>query len=121
MKRIGFARPLIFLSLFLVSSSPLLSYAGTAKLQAAPPKTKTAVSGPTTTDLSRLKLKRNILTIRLEKGFFEFVEMMDFENEGSATIVSKGGAPTLRFVLPKSSNIRNPPRALGRSARRSRS
>ncbi len=34
--------------------------------------------------------------------------MMDFENEGSATIVSKGGAPTLRFVLPKSSNIRNP-------------
>ena len=108
MKRLGFARSLIFLSLFLVCSSPLLSYAGTAKLQAAPPKTKTAVSGPTTTDLSRLKLKRNILTIRLEKGFFEFVEMMDFENEGSATIVSKGGAPTLRFVLPKSSNIRNP-------------
>lgn len=108
MKRLGFARPLVFLSLFLVCSSPLLSYAGTAKLQAAPPKTKTAVSGPTTTDLSRLKLKRNILTIRLEKGFFEFVEMMDFENEGSATIVSKGGAPTLRFVLPKSSNIRNP-------------
>lgn len=65
-------------------------------------------SSPTTTDLSRLKLKRNILTIRLEKGFFEFVEMMDFENGGGATIVSKGGAPTLRFVLPKSSNIRNP-------------
>lgn len=108
MKRLGFARPLIFLSLLLVCSSPLLSYAGPAKLQAAPPKAKVKTPGPTTTDLSRLKLKRNILTIRLEKGFFEFVEMMDFENKGSATIVSKDGAPTLRFVLPKSSNIRNP-------------
>ncbi len=94
--------------MFWLFSSPSLSYAGSAKLQAAPPKTKTAVSGPTTTDLSRLKLKRNILTVRLEKGFFEVMEMMDFENEGSATIVSKGGAPTLRFALPRSSNIRNP-------------
>ena len=108
MKHLGFARPFIFLSLFLVCASPVLSYAGPAKLRATPPKAKVQTSGPTTTDLSRLKLKRNILTIRLEKGFFEFVEMMDFENEGSATIVSKGGAPTLRFVLPKSSNIRNP-------------
>ena len=108
MKRLGPARPLVFLSLFLVCSLPAFSYAGPAKLQAAPPKAKVRTSGPTTTDLSRLKLKRNILTIRLEKGFFEFVEMMDFENEGSATIVSNGGAPTLRFVLPKSSNIRNP-------------
>ena len=108
MKRFGPARSFIFLSLFLVCSSPVFSYAGPAKLQAAPPKAKVQPSGPTTTDLSRLKLKRNIFTIRLEKGFFEFVEMMDFENEGSATIVSKGGAPTLRFVLPKSSNIRNP-------------
>ena len=108
MKHLGPARPLVFLCLFLVCSSPVLSYAGLAKLRATPPKAKVQTPGPTTTDLSRLKLKRNILTIRLEKGFFEFVEMMDFENEGSATIVSKGGAPTLRFVLPKSSNIRNP-------------
>ena len=108
MKRLAAARSLIALGLFVVCSSPVFSYAGPAKLQAAPPKAKVRTSGPTTTDLSRLKLKRNILTIRLEKGFFEFVEMMDFENEGSATIVSNDGAPTLRFVLPKSSNIRNP-------------
>lgn len=108
MKRIGPVRFLVILGLFLVCSLPAISYAGPAKLQAAPPKTKVRTSGPTTTDLSRLKLKRNIVTIRLEKGFFEFMEMMDFENEGSATIVSKGGAPTLRFALPRSSNIRNP-------------
>ena len=108
MKRFERARSFIFLGVFLVCSSPVYSDAGPAKLQAAPPKAKVQTSGPTTTDLSRLKLKRNIVTIRLEKGFFEFVEMMDFENEGSATIVSNGGAPTLRFVLPKSSNIRNP-------------
>ncbi len=108
MKDIAATCCLIVLSLFLLFSSSSLSHAGPAKLQAAPPKAKVRISGPTTTDLSPLKLKRNILTIRLEKGFFEFVEMMDFENEGSATIVSKGGAPTLRFVLPRSSNIRNP-------------
>ena len=108
MKRFRPTWSFIFLSLFVACSAPVFSYAGTAKLQAAPPKAKVQTSGPTTTDLSRLKLKRDIVTIRLEKGFFEFVEMMDFENEGSATIVSKGGAPTLRFVLPRSSNIRNP-------------
>ena len=108
MKRVGPARIFIFLSLFLPCSPPVFSYAGPAKLEAAPPRESAKVSGPTTTDMSRLKLKRNIVTIRLDKGFFEFVEMMDFENEGSATIVSKGGAPTLRFTLPKSSNIRNP-------------
>ncbi|MDE0331315.1 MAG: hypothetical protein OXL41_05545 [Nitrospinae bacterium] len=108
MKYIGIAWSFIFLSVFLFCYLPVSSYAGPAKLQIAPPEAKVLTTGPTTTDLSRLKLKRNIVTIRLEKGFFEFVEMMDFENEGSATIVSKGGAPTLRFVLPKSSNIRNP-------------
>lgn len=99
---------MIFLGLFLLFSSSSLSYAGPAKLKAAPPRAKVQSSGPMTTDLSQLKLKRNIVTIRLEKGFFEFVEMMDFENEGNATIVSKDGVPTLRFALPKSSNIRNP-------------
>ncbi len=108
MKRIPAVSRLIALGLFLKCSLIAPSYAAPAKLQAAPPKTKTAVTGPTTTDLSRLKLRRNILAIRLEKGFFEMVEMMDFENEGSATIVSRGGAPTLRFVLPRSSNVRNP-------------
>lgn len=108
MKHVAAKCCLIVLGMFLLFASAFLSYAGPAKLKAAPPRATVRTSGPTTTDLSRLKLKRNILTIRLEKGFFEFVEMMDFENEGSAIIVSKGGAPTLRFVLPKSSNIRNP-------------
>ncbi len=108
MKRVGPVRIFISLSLYLVCSSPVFSYAGPAKLEAVPPQVESKTTGPTTTDLSRLKLKRNIVTIRLDKGFFEFVEMMDFENEGSATIVSKGGSPTLRFTLPKSSNIRNP-------------
>ena len=108
MKHIADKCCLIVLSLFLLFSSASLSHAGPAKLKAAPPKEKGKISGPTTTDLSRLKLKRNILTVRLEKGFFEVMEMMDFENEGSATIVSRGGAPTLRFALPRSSNIRNP-------------
>ncbi len=108
MKRIAAVRRLLIPGLFVLCFSPLFSSAGPAKLQAAPPRAKTAISGPATTDLSRLKLRRNILTIRLEKGFFEVVEMMDFENEGSATIVSRGGAPTLRFALPRSSNVRNP-------------
>ena len=109
MKRFAATCCLIALGMFsLFSSSSFRSYAGPAKLEAAPPKAKVQTSGPTTTDLSPLKLKRNILTVRLEKGFFEVMEMMDFENEGSATIVSKGGAPTLRFALPRSSNIRNP-------------
>lgn len=108
MKRIAATCCLIALGLFLLFSPSSLSYAGPAKLEAAPPRAKVQAPGPTTTDLSALKLKRNILTVRLEKGFFEVMEMMDFENEGSATIVSKGGAPTLRFALPRSSNIRNP-------------
>ncbi len=108
MKRIAATCCLIALGLFWLFSSSSLSYAGPAKLEAAPPRAKVQASGPTTTDLALLKLKRNILTVRLEKGFFEVMEMMDFENEGSATIVSKGGAPTLRFALPRSSNIRNP-------------
>ena len=108
MKHIAARCCLIVLGLFLLFSSPSMSHAGPAKLKAAPPEEKGRVSGPTTTDLSPLKLKRNILTVRLEKGFFEVMEMMDFENEGSATIVSRGGAPTLRFALPRSSNIRNP-------------
>ncbi len=108
MKRIGHARILLSLVLFLLCSPPAFSYAGPAKLEAAPPRESAEAPGPTTTDLSQLALKRNILTIRLDKGFFEVVEMMDFENQGSATIVSKDGAPTLRFALPRSSNIRNP-------------
>ncbi len=75
---------------------------------AAPPAARNESPGAATTDLSRLKLRRNILTIRLEKGFFEVTEMMDFENEGDSAIVSKGGVPTLRIALPRSSNVRNP-------------
>ncbi len=67
-----------------------------------------APTGGTTTDTSRLTLSRNLLFARLAKGFFEVREIFMFENRGKKTIVSKGGAPTLRFALPKSNNIRNP-------------
>lgn len=46
--------------------------------------------------------------VRLQKGFFEVREIFMFENKGEKTIVSKDGAPTLRFTLPGSSNIRDP-------------
>ncbi len=72
------------------------------------PETKATRPLATTTDTSGLSLRRNVLAIRLEKGFFEVIEMLDFENRGTAAIVSKDGAPTLRFVLPRSSNVRNP-------------
>lgn len=77
---------------------------GGAPPAAAPKK----IEGPTTTDASTLHLARNLLTVRLEKGFYEIMELLDFENKGKATIVSKDGAPTLRIVLPRSSNVRNP-------------
>ena len=108
MKHIAADRIFITLSLIVVCFPSTSSFAGPARLQAVLPKAKVQTSGPTTTDLSWLKLKSNILAIRLEKGFFEVVEMMDFENVGSATIVSKGGTPTMRFALPRSNNIRNP-------------
>jgi hypothetical protein len=48
------------------------------------------------------------MLIRLEKGFFEVREGFIFENRGKEPIVSRGGAPTLRFILPSSSNVRDP-------------
>ncbi len=63
--------------------------------------------GATTTDLSSLSVTRNIMFVRLEKGFYQIREMFLFQNSGKATIVSNNGAPTIRLVLPKSSNIRN--------------
>ena len=77
----------------------------------APPQsapTAKDITGPTTTDASALRLTRNMLTVRLEKGFYEVMELLEFENTGEATIVPKDGAPTLRIILPRSSNIRNP-------------
>ncbi len=55
-----------------------------------------------------LRLTRNIMTIRLEKGSYQVMELLDFENPGKAPIVSKDGAPTIRIALPASSNVRNP-------------
>ena len=72
----------------------------------APGKSAAAPQGATTTDLSSLSVTRNILLIRLEKGFYQIREMFLFQNSGQATIVSKNGAPTIRLVLPKSDNIR---------------
>ena len=48
------------------------------------------------------------MTIRLEKGSYQVMELLDFENPGKAPIVSKDGAPTIRIALPASSNVRNP-------------
>ena len=106
MKRVRLARIILALLTSLVGASSGFSQAQSTKRGTPPPQRK--IEGAATTDLSRLKLRRNVLAIRLEKGFFEVVEMMDFENEGSAAIVSKGGAPTLRFVLPRSSSVRSP-------------
>jgi len=108
LKRVRLVRIAIALSLPLVGAHWGFSHAQPAKLDAAPPRGKAESPAAETTDLSRLRLRSNVLAIRLEKGFFEVVEMLDFENEGSAAIVSKDGAPTLRFALPRSSNIRNP-------------
>ena len=72
----------------------------------APGKSAAAPQGATTTDLSSLSVTRNILLIRLDKGFYQIREMFLFQNSGQATIVSKNGAPTIRLVLPKSDNIR---------------
>ncbi|MBT3434228.1 MAG: hypothetical protein HN435_09985 [Nitrospinaceae bacterium] len=78
-------------------------------------KTPSATQSPavaskpeTTTDTSALSLERNVLFIRLLKGFYEVREILMFVNKGKKTIVSKDGAPTLRFILPSTSNIRNP-------------
>ncbi len=66
------------------------------------------VPAESTTDLSALTVTRNVLLIRLEKGFYQIQEMILFQNTGRLPIVSKGGAPTIRLVLPRSNNIRSP-------------
>ncbi len=71
-------------------------------------KTTKAVPGATTTDTSSLSLTRNIMFIKLEKGFYHIREVFQFQNFGQATILSKDGAPTIRLTLPRSNNIRNP-------------
>lgn len=67
-----------------------------------------SVPAGSTTDLSFLSVTRNILFIRLDKGFYQIREVIQFQNTGRVPIVSKGGAPTIRIILPKSSNIRGP-------------
>ncbi len=73
----------------------------------APGESAAAPQGATTTDLSALSVTRNVLFIRLNKGFYQIREVFLFQNSGQATIVSRNGAPTIRLVLPKSDNIRN--------------
>lgn len=67
---------------------------------------KNALTTPPTTP--QLTLMRNILFVRLTKGFYEIREVFMFQNQGKKTIVSKNGLPTLRFLLPRSNNIRRP-------------
>ena len=94
--------------------APALSLAAPAGPPAAPPQMPPAqaapkkIEGPTTTDASSLVLSRHLIFVRLEKGFYEVMELLDFENKGKATIVSKDGAPTMRLALARSSNVRNP-------------
>ncbi len=130
MNRRNFMQAIVFMSVFLFSSIVVEIFAFSAPADTTPPssatKPETAPGSPstsaspgkapsspvlkeeTTTDTSQLTLARNILFVRLNKGFYEVREIFMFENRGKKTIVSKGGAPTLRFVLPKSNNIRNP-------------
>lgn len=89
----------IFLPLLLAA---LWAYPGA--LDAAPQ----APQAPQVQTSPKLVLTRNVMLIRLQKGFFEIREGFVFENRGKEPIVSRDGAPTLRFILPKSSNIRDP-------------
>ena len=74
----------------------------------AAPQASQAPRAPQVKAAPKLALTRNVMIIQLKKGFYEIREGFVFENLGSEPIVSRGGAPTLRFVLPKSSNIRDP-------------
>ncbi|MEK6710187.1 MAG: hypothetical protein AABZ64_06380, partial [Nitrospinota bacterium] len=90
-------------------AAPAAPPPGAPPAQPAPPK----IEGPTTTDLSALKLDRHLIFVRLEKGFYEVMELLDFDNQGKETIVSKDGAPTFRLTLARSSNVRRPDAEIG--------
>ncbi len=130
MNRWNVIQVIVFISIFVLVSTETETFAFAALAEKTPPSAASqpgkapgspsssaspekatgsqAPTGGTTTDTSQLALSRNILFVRLAKGFFEVREIFMFENRGKSTIVSKGGAPTLRFALPKSNNIRNP-------------
>lgn len=95
-RNLKFSAISIAISLILVS--PVSSKTAKAKKNAT----------TTTTATSQLTLMRNILFVRLSKGFYEIREIFMFQNRGKKTIVSKNGLPTLRFLLPSSNNVRRP-------------
>ena len=95
----------LFPKLFILCATILFAWLPPGSTQAA--KAEQSVPA-TTSDTSRLTLMRNILFVRLTKGFYEIQEIFMFQNRGKKTIVSKHGSPTLRLVLPRSNNIRSP-------------
>lgn len=83
---------------------------GSTQTQGAPPAPEAGkkIEGPTSFDTSSIVLFRHLIFVRLDKGFYEVMELLDFENKGKATVVSKDGSPTMRLALARSSNVRNP-------------
>lgn len=55
-----------------------------------------------------LLLTKNVMVIDLQKGLYEVTEIFNFINKSESVLKSKGNNPTFKFVLPISSNIRNP-------------
>ena len=55
-----------------------------------------------------LLLTKNVMVIDLQKGLYEVTEIFNFINKSESILKSKGNNPTFKFVLPISSNIRNP-------------
>ncbi len=55
-----------------------------------------------------LFLTKNVMVIDLQKGLYEVTEIFNFINKSDFFLKSKKNIPTFKFVLPISSNVRNP-------------
>lgn len=57
---------------------------------------------------SSLLLTKNVMVIDLQKGLYEVTEIFNFIKKSDSILKSKKNIPTFKFVLPISSNVRNP-------------
>ncbi|MED5580406.1 MAG: hypothetical protein VX794_10300 [Nitrospinota bacterium] len=57
---------------------------------------------------NNLVLVKNVMVVDLQKGFYEITEIFNFINRSNSIVRSKGNTPTFKFILPISSNVRNP-------------
>lgn len=55
-----------------------------------------------------LPLTKNVMVIDLEKGLYEVTEIFNFMNKSNSVLKSEKNTSTFKFVLPISSNVRNP-------------